>query len=126
MTNNGNGKDTRFKPGQSGNPGGRPKSIERVVNLARENTEAGVKAIAKIMLDPKERGATRVAAFNALMDRAWGKAPQTITIDNMDNMTDAELEALITERKEYLATLESGACRASVDGDPEDDDETVH
>ena len=101
-----------WKKGQSGNPAGQSRERHRIAMLCRPFTEKGVKAMNKIMLDTKERASTRILAFNALMDRAWGRAKQTITIDNTENMSDAELEAIIAEKKEYLATLEAGVTRA--------------
>jgi HEAT repeat protein len=67
---------TKFQPGQSGNPGGRPKAIGHVRDLAREQTEASIEALVKNLKD--ESGAVRNAAAAELLNRAWGKAPQTM------------------------------------------------
>ena len=40
---------TQFAPGQSGNPGGRPKGTAEVRELARKHTEAAIKKLAAIM-----------------------------------------------------------------------------
>lgn len=63
-----------FQPGQSGNPSGRPKADRRLQDLAREHTEAAVKALVKALDSPRER----VAAAVALLDRGFGKPVQTI------------------------------------------------
>lgn len=63
-----------FKPGQSGNPGGRPKKDERlrmIEDIAREHSEEAMLAL----LDEAKsgKGAPRVAAAVAILDRGWGK-----------------------------------------------------
>ena len=72
---------TAFKPGRSGNPGGRPKLPEDVKNvreLARQYTSQAVAALVEVMQESKS-DAARVAAVNALLDRGWGKAAQPVT-----------------------------------------------
>ena len=93
-------QDGRFVKGVSGNPSGRPKTNARVQDLARTHTEKAIKTLATIMDDKKERGATRVAAIQVLLDRGWGKPPQRIDTGKTDieDMTDAELE-------EHIAVL---------------------
>jgi hypothetical protein len=66
-----------FQPGQSGNPGGRPKGADGVRDLARQHTEAAVEALAHIARYG-EKEAARVAAATALLDRAWGKPTQSV------------------------------------------------
>src|SRR3974390_1467542 len=67
-----------FKKGQSGNPGGRPKALRQVEELARLHTVEAVKTLAAIHSDTKTPPAARVAAANALLDRGWGKARQAL------------------------------------------------
>src|SRR5262245_26291041 len=67
-----------FQKGQSGNPGGRPKEIAEVKELAREHMPDAIEALASIMNNPKASDAARVSAATALLDRGYGKAPQHI------------------------------------------------
>ena len=68
-----------FEKGQSGNPGGRPKVVAEVKELAREHTGEAIKTLVSIMTNPKSAPAARVSAANALLDRGYGKPPQHIT-----------------------------------------------
>jgi hypothetical protein len=66
-----------FKKGQSGNPGGRPKAIAEVKELARAHTAEAIQTLVSIMTNPKSAPAARVSAANALLDRGYGKPPST-------------------------------------------------
>ena len=68
-----------FKKGQSGNPGGRPKVIAEVKELARAHTGEAIDTLVSIMANAKAAPAARVSAANALLDRGYGKPPQHIT-----------------------------------------------
>ena len=68
-----------FKKGQSGNPGGRPKVIAEVKELARAHTGEAIDTLVSIMSNPKAAPAARVSAANSLLDRGYGKPPQHIT-----------------------------------------------
>src|SRR6476660_3529917 len=68
-----------FKKGQSGNPGGRPKVVAEVKELAREHTGEAIETLVSIMTNPKAAPAARVSAANSLLDRGYGKPPQHIT-----------------------------------------------
>jgi hypothetical protein len=68
-----------FKKGESGNPGGRPKVVAEVKELARRHTTDAIQTLVSIMKDPSSAPAARVSAANALLDRGYGKPPQHVT-----------------------------------------------
>jgi hypothetical protein len=99
MTRNRNADGT-FKAGTSGNPGGRPKVVGEVRDLAREHTEDAINTLARIMEDEKAPAAARVSAAESILSRGWGKAPQIIeeTInDKRDKPEPVDLSAVLTQ-----------------------------
>lgn len=70
-----------FQPGQSGNPGGRPKAAARVRDAAREHTEAAIETLVSIMRDDGAASAARVSAASAILDRGYGKPSQPVDGD---------------------------------------------
>lgn len=70
-----------FQPGQSGNPGGRPKLDGRVRDLARAQTENAIATLVRIMENGKAPAAARVSAANVILERGWGKAVQPVDGD---------------------------------------------
>lgn len=70
---------TAFKPGQSGNPGGRPKALKDVQDLARKYTRRAVRALAETLRNTPDDKA-RIAAAEALLNRAWGKPQQSVEL----------------------------------------------
>jgi hypothetical protein len=88
-----------FPKGISGNPGGRPRVLGDVQELARERSPEAINTLAAIMDDKKAPPAARVAAANSLLDRGYGKPTQPIsqTLTRIDpsTMSDAELAAIV-------------------------------
>src|ERR1051325_9624586 len=61
------GKGRPFLKGVSGNPGGRPKVLGDVQELARQKSPEAIITLANVMHDEKAPPAARVAAANALL-----------------------------------------------------------
>ena len=94
-------RDGRFKKGQSGNPGGRPKIFTEVKQAAREHTEAAIAALVGVVNNEEATAAARVAAANAILDRGWGKPESHTNVAHhnkpLRELTDDELYAIIAE-----------------------------
>jgi hypothetical protein len=67
-----------WKKGTSGNPGGRPKLVAEVRDLAQDETAASIKTLASIRDNARAPAQARVAACSALLDRGWGKPAQSV------------------------------------------------
>jgi hypothetical protein len=85
-----------FKPGQSGNPGGRPKSD--VVSLARQHTPEAINRLVALMRQDDNLDIA-IQATTALLDRSWGKPPQAILarIDGELNIGGIDAPPIINE-----------------------------
>jgi hypothetical protein len=73
-----------FQPGQSGNPGGRPKVENIVKRIARNHTEKAINKLVTLLESTDER--IQIAAAQAILDRGYGKPAQAIVGgDDEDN-----------------------------------------
>ena len=85
-----------FKPGQSGNPQGRPKGAARVAREVCGGTPAGLaRVLASIADDEKARPQDRIMAARELWDRGWGKAAAFAAIEGADPLELDEVAAEI-------------------------------
>ena len=62
---------TRFKPGQSGNPRGRPKVAAEARELARQHGPRALERLVELIESDDERVA--LMAAKEILDRAYGK-----------------------------------------------------
>jgi len=76
-------REYQFKPGQSGNPGGRPKGTSITAQLRKlldRNDGKLRKPLAKRLIDNALKGDHRF--LETILDRTEGKAPERIIAEN--------------------------------------------
>ena len=69
----------KFCKGISGNPGGRPKVLGEVQELARQHAPSAITELARLALKAKNETA-RIAAIRELLDRGYGRFRQAMEI----------------------------------------------
>jgi hypothetical protein len=69
----------KFRKGQSGNPGGRPKVLGEVQELARQYAPRAIVELARLALKAKNETA-RIAAIRELLDRGYGRPRQVMEV----------------------------------------------
>jgi hypothetical protein len=72
-------KKVKFRKGQSGNPGGRPKVLGEVQELARQHAPTVIAELARLALKAKNEAA-RISAIRELLDRGYGKPRQAMEV----------------------------------------------
>jgi len=98
----------KFGPGQSGNPGGRPREVGDVRALARRHTGTALAALVRVLESPDSPSAAVVAAATALLDRGYGRPGQALEISRAAQVTPADVAPdLIKLRDKVLRDLEA-------------------
>lgn len=86
-----------FRPGQSGNPSGRPKKDPDAMAILRAAVPSAARKLVELAKNENPKIAFQAAT--AILDRVWGKPTQTQEV-HMDARADlrAEVRAAILER----------------------------
>jgi len=71
-------RSTSFKPGQSGNPKGRPKESDDVKEAARAYTAEAIDRLVYWMRSDNAKAS--VAAITTLLNRGWGSPTQSVEV----------------------------------------------
>jgi len=104
----------KFPKGKSGNPGGRPKVLGELQELARQHAPEVIAELARLALKAKSETA-RIAAGRELLDRGFGRARQSMEVSlpekNIVQIMLAEIDARNREsdRKNALIWKQSGS-----------------
>lgn len=96
---------TPFKPGQTGNPNGRPKKLPNLekllANVLGKEDDGGITEAEKILTKLSDQAKNgNVRASEIIMDRAWGKPKQFVENINTNinsDMTEEQLNDRIAQ-----------------------------
>ena len=117
--NNSNNNLSPWKPGQSGNPSGRPRGTRDLAGYVLETTDAGKELIDSLVSiargvmpsvpvqkgsrprkDQQVRPADQLKAIEMLLDRGFGRSPQQLDIAH--SVSDRPLQHLSDETLRLL------------------------
>ena len=135
--NNPNNSLSPWKPGQSGNPSGRPRGTRDLAGYVLETTDGGKELVDALVClargvlpnvamqegsrprkDQQVRSADQLKAIEMLLDRGFGRSPQQLDVAH--SVTDRPLEHLSDETLRLLVEnarqLQEGS-GVVVDGD---------
>jgi hypothetical protein len=108
-----------FKPGVSGNPGGRPKVVGELRALAREHTAAALEALVEIVGSKKAPPAARVAAANSILDRGYGRPETKIdaTLEQSNSAAENIFASMSSDKlQEYITLFNRAGILRTEDG----------
>lgn len=95
-----------FKPGQSGNPSGRPKGVAaKARELIEDDPAPLLKVFLAVARSPKAKSADRITAAREYLDRAYGKAPAFAPVEGGDPLDRDAIDRGIEEALDELAAL---------------------
>lgn len=105
---------SKFKKGQTGNPNGRPKKLPEIDKLLADvlgEEKDGITAADAILRKLRAMAAQgNIRAAEILLDRAYGKAKQTVDMEVTQRMTIVDdippIDTAITEATPSLGAAE--------------------
>lgn len=84
------------KPGECRNPRGRPKKDYNLAALAQKHAEAAINTLVEVMTNTEATPSARVGAAAEILDRGFGKAPQSLDVDHKHSFSE-EFEAFVRQ-----------------------------
>lgn len=72
------------RPGAGRKPGKVGEAKRALAEMAQEHAEAAMRTLASIHADPETPAAARVSAATAILDRAYGRPPQSLDLTSSD------------------------------------------
>lgn len=78
-----------FVKGRSGNPSGRAKKDIDLAALAQQHARKAIETLVDVMGSETATPAARVAAASEILDRGFGRAPQSIDMNATIGISDA-------------------------------------
>ena len=117
----------RFKPGTSGNPGGRPKKTAaelKAVEKMKKLTPEAVDVVEGILKNSKASFYARLQAAQIIFDRAMGRPDTFLKVDNAEQSvaaSSARLQSLFGSADDE--DDESDECAESDEGDEDEADD---
>lgn len=107
----------KFRKGKSGNPGGRPKVLGELQELARRHAPEVIEELARLAVKARSETA-RIAAGRELLDRGFGRARQSLEVtqpgENIIRMLLDDIDA----RKREVDLLNATKWKHSGSGAP--------
>ena len=95
-----------FVKGVSSDPTGRPRESAEIKALARERSPEAFECIVTLMKDADPR--VRLAAAQAVLNRAWGKLAQATELTASVSSTTMTHEEALAELRPSASTLSCG------------------
>ncbi len=97
----------RWLRGTSGNPGGRPKEVAEVRELARQHTIEAIETLVEIMRHGSP-DRVRVEAARVLLDRAWGRPTEHVELQGPRIVLDEKVARDIGAALRDLEAMRNG------------------
>lgn len=95
-----------WKPGQSGNPGGRPKLDPEFKRSVQALCPEAVAVLVEVMRDKHAQASARVKAAEAILNRGYGTPAQSIALTDPDGSPlGSILQLTAEERSARLAAI---------------------
>ena len=91
-----------FQPGKSGNPGGRPKTLQEVRDAFRLHTITARDTLVSILENEEKKDSDRIRAAEVLLNRAWGTPEQSVAVSGGLTTATVDTSKLPKEKQDAL------------------------